>query len=257
MNGDRPMLLKRVTAVLHTRQYVVFFAIALFALDVGVPLLSAWLYREAAFAELLTNKWGPLADAVAAKSAVIAGVFVVYLLLKTWLRAGYVRSLTGPFHLGPANRGQFARLLGLELILELIAAGAVGAGLLAGENVTVAGVMVIALLALYLAIIYADYIVILAGVGPIRAIVLSVRTVRVALLPSALVLLTVTMVGDATSRLLSGSVTTSLGRAAPMLLVQFLAMGVVVFVADVVLVVIYLSAVEAGRVTSEAGKPSR
>ena len=257
MNGDRPTLPQRVTAVLHARQYVVFFAIILFSLDVAVPIFSAWLYRGAELAELLNNTWGPLADAVAARSVVIAGLFVAYLLLKTWLRAGYVRSLTGPFHIGAADRRQFVRLLGLELLLEAVAAAAVGVIVLAGDRAAVAGVVVIVLLAFYLAVIYADYIVVLGDVGPIRAIVLSWRTVRSAFLPSALVLLTVSLAGDAASQLLSDEATTSLSRAAPLLLVQCVVMGAIVFVADVVLVVVYLRAVEDGRLKPRMSRPSR
>src|SRR5450759_5520465 len=101
MDGTRPTLPQRVTAVLHAKQYLVFFAIGLYALDFAVPIASAWLYRREPLAELLRNTWGPLADAVAARSAVIAAFFVVYLLVGTWLRAGYIRSLGGPFTCAP------------------------------------------------------------------------------------------------------------------------------------------------------------
>lgn len=247
MTGEGPTLLQRVTAVLRTRQYVVFFAIALYALDVLVPLLSGWLYRGGGFAHVLQNIWGPLADAVAARSLVIAGVFVVYVVAKSWLRAGYIRSLTGPFHAGPANRGQFARLLGLELILEGISAGSVGLVVLAGAKSPVAGGVVIALLVIYLVVIYADYVVVLSDAGPLRALAVSWRTVRRAFIPSALVLLTVTVAADAAARLLSDAVTTSLLRAAPMLLVECVAMGTLVFIADIVLIAIYLGTVEEDR----------
>src|SRR5665647_2438250 len=68
MDGTRPTLPQRVTAVLHAKQYLVFFAIGLYALDFAVPIASAWLYRREPPAELLRNTWGPLADAVAARS---------------------------------------------------------------------------------------------------------------------------------------------------------------------------------------------
>jgi len=256
MTGEGPTLLHRVTAVLHARQYVVFFAIPLYALDVLVPLLSGWLYRGGGFADVQRNTWGPLADAVATRSLVIAGVFVVYVVAKTWLRAGYIRSLTGPLHLGPDGRGQFARLLGLELILEGIAAASVGVVVVAGATSPLAGTVVVALLVVYLAVIYSDYIVVLAGAGPLRAIALSWRTVRRAFIPSALVLLVVTVAGDAAARLLSDPVTTSLLRAAPMLFVKCVAMGTLVFIADVVLIVIYLGTVEEDRRAAANERPS-
>jgi len=241
---------QRVIAVLRTRQYVVFFAIGLYALDVAVPILSAWLHRGARLDELLRNTWGALADAVATGSVTIIALFIVFVLVKTWLRAGYIRSLIGPFHPGAADWRQFARLLGFQLLLEALAAATVGAAVLAGGRLDVAGLIVLAVLLVYLSVIYADYIVILAGVGPLRAIRLSWRTVRAAFLPSVLVLLAVTLLGEATSSLVGDSAAGGLAEAAPMLLVQCAVMGVVLFVADVTLVTIYLDAAEHGRLRS-------
>src|SRR5450756_1806920 len=246
MDETRPTLPQRVTAVLHAKQYLVFFAIGLYALDFAVPIASAWLYRREPPAELLRNTWGPLADAVAARSAVIAAFFVVYLLVGTWLRAGYIRSLVGPFHLRPADRRQFLRLLALELALEVVGALAAGAIVLAGDDLLLANAVVFGLLAFYFVVLYADYIIVIADVGPLRAAALSWRTVRAALVPSVLILLTVTLLGDSASGVLNENVTVSLARALPMMVVQCVIMGGVVFVADVVLVVLYLNAAETG-----------
>jgi hypothetical protein len=246
MDGTKTTLPQRVTAVLHAKQYLVFFAIGLYTLDLAVPLASAWLYRHEPFADLLRNTWGPLADAVAARSVLIAAFFVVYLLVGTWLRAGYIRSLVGPFHLRPADRRQFLRLLVLELALEVVGALAAGAIVLAGDDLLVANAVVLGLLAFYFVVLYTDYIIVIADVGPLRAVALSWRTVRAALIPSVVVLLAVTLLGNAATVLLDENVTGSLARALPMLLVQCVLMGGVVFVADVVLVTLYLSAVEKG-----------
>jgi hypothetical protein len=246
MDGTRPTLPQRVTAVLHAKQFLVFFAIGLYALDFAVPLASAWMYRRGPLAELLRNMWGPLADAVAARSAMIAAVLVVYLLVGTWLRAGYIRSLVGPFHLRPANRRQFLRLLVLELALGVFGALVAGAIVLAGDDLLLVNAILVGVLAFGLLVLYADYIIVIADVGPLRAVALSWRTVRAAPIPSALVLLAVTLLGNYTSRLLNENVTGSLARAAPMMLVQCVLMGGVVFVADVVLVVFYLNAAETG-----------
>ena len=247
MDGTRHTLPQRVTAVLHAKQYLVFFAIGLYALDFAVPVVSAWLYRHEPLAELLRNTWGPLADAVAARSAVIAALFVGYLLAGTWLRAGYIRSLVGPFHLRPADRRQFLRLLVLELALEVVGALAAAAIVLAGDDLLLANAVVLGLLAVYFAVLYADYIIVIADVGPLRAIALSVRTVQATVVPSAVILVVVTLLGNAAAGLLDENVTGSLAQALPMMLVQCVIMGGVVFVADVVLVVLYINAAETGR----------
>jgi len=247
MEGTGHTLPQRVTAVLRAKQFLVFFAIGLYTLDFAVPIASAWLYRHEPLAELLRNTWGPLADAVAARSMLIAAFFIVYLLVGAWLRAGYIRSLVGPFHLRPAGRRQFLRLLGLELALEVVGALAAGALVLAGDDVLMANLVVLGLLAFYFVVLYADYIIVLADVGPLRAVALSWRTVRATPVPSALILLAVTLLGNAATGLLDEKVTGSLARALPMMLVQCVLMGAVVFVADVVLVVLYLNAAETGR----------
>jgi len=247
MESSRPTLPQRVTAVLHAKQYLVFFAIGLYVLDFAVPIASAWLYRHEPFAELLRNTRGPLADAVAARSAAIGAFFIVYLLVGAWLRAGYIRSLVGPFHLRPSDRRQFLRLLALELALEVVGALTAGAIVLAGTDALLANAVVLVLLALYFVVLYADYIIVIADVGPLRAVALSWRTVRATPVPSAVVLLAVTLLNMAATGLLDENVTGSLARALPMMLVQCVIMGGVVFVADVVLVVLYLNAAESGR----------
>ena len=197
MAGTRTTLPQRVTAVLHAKQYVVFFAIALYALDFAVPLASAWLYRHESLAKLLSDTQGPLADAVAARSALIGAFFVAYVLVMSWLRAGYIRSLVGPFHLRPAGTRQFLRLFVFNLALEIVGALAVGAIVLAGDDMLLANAVVLVLLLVYFVVLYADYIIVIADVGPVRAILLSARTVRARLLPSATVMLVVTLLGSA------------------------------------------------------------
>jgi hypothetical protein len=253
MDRTKTALPQRVTAVLHARQYLVFFSIALYALDVAVPIVSAWMYRSGGLKELLDNTWGPLADAVAARSALIAALFVAYLLAMTWLRAGYIRSLVGPFHLRPASTRQFLSLLGFEFILEAVAALGVGGIAWSGQDALAVNAVVFALLAFYFVVLYADYIIVISDVGPLRGILLSWKTVRATLLPSVAILLIVTLLGDLATGLLSDSVTGDIVRALPMLLVQCVLMGAVVFAADVTLVVLYLNAVEKGRVRPQGG----
>jgi hypothetical protein len=153
----------------------------------------------------------------------------------------------GPFRLRPADRRQFLRLLALQLALEVVGALAAGALVLSGDNALVANAVVLGLLAFYFVVLYADYIIVITDVGPLRAVALSLRTVRATLVPSALILLAVTLLGSAAAGLIDEKVTGSLARAMPMMLVQCVIMGGVVFVADVVLVVLYLNAAETGR----------
>jgi hypothetical protein len=246
MDRTSHTLPQRVTAVLHAKQFIVFFAIGLFALDFAVPLGSAWLYRHEPLAELLRSR-GPLADAVAARSVLIAAFFIVYLLVGAWLRAGYIRSLVGPFHLRPTDRRQFLRLLALQLALEVVGALAAGAIVLAGDDLLLVNAIFLGVLAFGLLVLYADYIIVIGDVGPLRAVALSWRTVRAVPIPSALVLLTVSFLGYYASSMLNENVTGSFARALPMMIVQCAIMGGVLFVADVVLVVIYLNAAETGK----------
>ncbi len=265
MNATRPTLVQRVTAVLRAREYVVFFSIGLFALDVGVPVFSAWLHRGGPFSELMYNTWGPLADSVAARSVVIGSVWVVYVVALTWLRAGYIRSLVGPVHFRPAGGRQFANLLGFQVFLEVVSALGVWGLVAAGEDALAANLVVFGQLVIYFVVLYADYIIVLGGVGPLRGVLLSWRMVRLNLLLSAGLLLFVTLVGQLSAGLLGENVISGLTRALPMLLVQCVLMGAVVFVADVVLVVLYRDAVESGRLklmkaeeqaADEQGSPS-
>jgi len=247
MNATRPTLPQRVTAVLRARQYVVFFAIGLFALDLAAPILSGWMRLGGPFSQIMYDSWGPLADSIAARSALIGGVWLVSVLVVTWLRAGYIRSLAGPVHFRPAGGRQFASLLVFQVFLEIV--GALGAWgiVLAGDRALPANLVAFGQLAVYFAVMYADYLIVLASVGPLRGVRLSLRMVRLHFLLSAALLLVVTLIGQLSAGLFTTDVLSSLGRALPMLLVQCVLMGAVVFVADVVLVVLIQDAFESGR----------
>ena len=117
----------------------------------------------------------------------------------------------------------------------MMGAAAAGAIVLAGpESLLLANVTVLRVLLVYFLVLYADYIVI-ADVGRTAT---SPAPNSARLLPSVTVLLVVTLLGSAATSLLNESVTGSLARALPMLVVL---MGGVVFIADVVLVVLYLT----------------
>jgi hypothetical protein len=247
MNATRPTLPQRVTAVLRAREYVVFFAIGLFALDLAVPILSGWIRLGGPFSEIMYDSWGPLADSIAARSALVGAVWIVYVLAMTWLRAGYIRSLAGPVHFRPASGRQFLSLLAFEVALEVVGALAAWGLVAAGEDALTANLVAFGQLAVYFVVMYADYIIVLGGTGPLQGIRLSWRMVRLRFLLSAAIMLVVTLVGQLSAGLFGESVLTSLARALPMLLVQVVAMGALIFVADIVLVVLYQSEVESGR----------
>lgn len=254
MESAGPSLPQRVTAVVNAKQYLVFFAVALYSLQTVVPLGSAWLYRHGPVADLLGHDWGPLADALAARSAVIGLLFVFYLVFLTWLRAGYIRSLVGRFHLRPRDGRQFASLLAFEFLLEVVGALAAGGVMLAGDSGAALNGLLVCLLFVNLALLYADYVIVISDTGPLRAIALSWRTVRANLPLSVLVVFVVATVQVLAAGLLNERVTGSLAAAAPMILLRCVLMGVVVFVTDVVLVVVYATSLESGRVKPGPGR---
>ena len=247
MTGEGPTFLQRVTAVLRTRQYVVFFAIALYTFDVAVPLLTAWLYRGGAYSHVLQNTNGPLADAVAARSLVLAAICVAYFLAQSWLRCGYIRSLLGPLHLGASSRKQFASMLGLTVLQAGFAAASVGVVLLSDQAALPILLVVLAGFAFYLVVAYADYIIVLDDVGTFSAIARSLRTVRAVFLPTALLMMTITLVGWEANDLLVRHASGGLAGALPLLLMRCMAIGGLAFLLYVVLVMIYVTVSEAQK----------
>lgn len=251
MDAPGPTLFQRVAAILRARQYFAFMAILIYALDLVVPLVAAWMYGRDSLVDVINNARGALVDAVAAPSLAIAGLFVVYVVVMTWLRSGYLRSLVGDVHFAPRDARQYLRLLGLEVILECISAVTTGVVVLTGSQAAVVIAVVFVRLVVYFALLYSDYIIIIADVGPLRAMAMSWRTVRAAFLPSAAILLVATLLGDATAGLFTESVTVSLASAMPMMVVQCAVMGTVSFFADVILIAIYLDVVERGTLESQ------
>lgn len=239
MDDAGPTLPQRVVATLHARQYVAFYGIALYALDSAAPILAAWLYRHRAIADLLADSRSILANAVAGRSLAIAGLFVVYLAVSTWLRAGYIRSLAGPLRLRPRDARQFGRLLALYLALAVLGALGTWAMVAAGQDLVVVDLVYLSLLVLYVVVLYADYAIVVSDIGPLSGIIASLRTLRANVAASVAVLLIVTMIEQAGARLVLDGVTGGLAQALPLLVVECVVVGTVVFAADLTLVVIY------------------
>ncbi len=246
MDATGPTLLRRALAVLQAKQYLVFYAIPLYALSALVPLVLSWQRAGGSVDETVERAQAPLYDVAAAPGATAIVVLLVYLGVFTWFRAGYIRSIVSRFRLRPQDGRQFASLLGLHLLIEL--ATAAGAWVIVGSGdataVTLTGIVVFLF---SIVVMYADYAIVITGLDPVRAIARSWVCVGANLGLSAFVVLVVNLLATAAGTLLALSVTDGLMQAAPLLVVYVVVMGVVTFVADVVLVVAYTHAVETGR----------
>ena len=235
---QQPMA-RRVYAVLEARQRVVVFAIALAALDTAAPLVAAWAVRHRPVAALVDEAQTPLAEAVSGASVLAAAVFLISLSLAAWLRAGFLRSLAGPFRLGPRDGRQYRRLLGLQLLLAVVGAAATGVLALVAGDPAIALLLVVALVPVSLAALYADFAIVLGDQGVLGGIITSLRLARLHLPLSITVVVTVMMVSALTAGLLTEEATTSLSHALPMFVVRWVLLGCVTFVADAVLLVVF------------------
>jgi hypothetical protein len=246
MDVTGPTLLRRALAVLQAKQNLVFYAIPVYALVALVPLVLSWLHDDGSVDEIVGRAQAPFFDATAAPGLVAIGIVVAYLAIFTWFRAGYIRSIVGRFHLRPQDGAQFASLLGLQLLIEVVSG--LGAWVVATTEdtaaVTVTGVVVFIF---SIAIMYADYAIVITGLDPLRAIARSWACVGANLLLSTMLALVVNLIAIAAATLLAQMVDGGLPQALPLLVVYVVVMGVVTFVADVILVVAYVYAVENGR----------
>jgi len=254
MHDTRRTLLPRVGAILRAKQYVVFFAIALYTLDYATPLVSARLRHGGSLVDVLEQLGSPFVDAVADRSVVIAGLALGVAVVTAFFRAGYIRSIVGRFHVGPRDARQFGRLLGLQLALEgVAAAGVLLSGRLpadpssldwTGGLAALAGTFLIVGVSLVIA--YSDYAIVISGVSLWAALARSWRVFRLNPLVTMLALLTVTVLGGLVTALGSGWMT-GLPQALPGMVIEIVLFGLVLFVADVFLIVVYLETVESGR----------
>ncbi len=254
MHDTRRTLLPRVGAILRAKQYVVFFAIALYALDYAAPLVSGWLRHGGSLRHVLERLGSPFVDAVAGRSVAVAGLAVGVAAVTAFFRAGYIRSIIGRFHVAPRDAHQFARLFGLQLAIEAVVAVSVvlgdqlpadpsgldwtsGLAAVAGTLLTVGVSLVIA---------YADYAVVISEVSVWRGLARSWRVFRLNPLLTMLAFVTVTVLGGLVTALGSGWMT-GLPQALPGMVIEVVLFGLVLFAADVFLIVVYLETVESGR----------
>ena len=173
-------------------------------------------------------------------------IVVAYLALNAWFRAGYLRSLIGHLHWGPADGRQFRRLLGLTLFYELISWGFSFAFVTLGFDgpdadpgdraAMLAQVVIVASLIVSLLLLYVDYAIVVSGTSLWHSFRRSLATVRdnrlisvlVTIVPAVFVLLSTTLTDG-----LAGSAL----QVLPTVVIVVVAWGALAFVIDVVLVV--------------------
>jgi hypothetical protein len=246
MDATGPTLLRRALAVLQAKQHLVFYAIPVYALAAFVPLVLSWLHDGGSVDDVLGRTKAPAFDVTAAPGLATIGIFVFFVAVYAWFRAGLIRSIVGRFHLRPHDGAQFASMLGLQLIIEALN----GAGawvIVSADNATVSSVTGVVVFALSIAIMYSDYAIVITGLDPVRAIARSWACVRANLLLSILLAATVSLIAMTVATLLAQTATDGVAQALPLLVIEVVVMGVVTFVADVVLVIAYVHAVETGR----------
>jgi hypothetical protein len=246
MDATGPTLLRRALAVLRAKQYLAFYAIPLYALYALVPLLLSWLHEGGSVADVVARAKAPLYDVIAQPGITGAVVVVLYLGVFTWFRAAYIRSLVGRFHLRPQDGAQFVSLLGLQLILEAVSAAGVWA-VVAFDAPAAATAVGLAIFVFGVVVMYADYAIVISGIDPLRGMARSWTCVGANIVLSVFVALTVNLAGILALTALAGLLDGGLPQAIPLLVIEVMIMGVVSFAADVVLVVVYLNAVETGR----------
>jgi hypothetical protein len=190
-----------------------------------------------------------LSDLAATRSWLIAVVVAGFYILNAWFRAGYIRSLVGRRHLRPVGMVQFGRLLALTLLLD----GAFGAltGLTNAQHGAAATeLLLLVLLLLSLAGLYADYAIVVSNIGPLTGIYRSLQTVRARLGLSAGLVVLAVLFFQGMDSLLTVVTSGSLAAIAPVLVIRVFLLGSLTFVLDVVLVLIYIEAIETGRIPS-------
>jgi hypothetical protein len=250
-NGS-PALLSRIGRLLRAKQFLVFYAIPLFALSFAAPLVTGWLRWHKPVDVLVSTGNAILDDTVATRSVWVIVVTVLAMLLTAWFRCGYVRSLVGRLHLRPVDARQFWRMFGLTVVVEGLAAvfAAVILRIVGGPGVDPSdsaanwvSLVVLASVAANAVLLYADYAIVISDIGVARAIARSWNTVRHNIAVSGLVVLVPLMIGSLVGPLI-GSVTGALATVLPTLLIFVLIWGTLTFVADVVLIAVYIDTIE-------------
>ncbi len=245
----RPALLQRIGRLLRAKEFLVFYAIGLGLLDFAAPPATGWLFAHRSLATLLGTDNSVIGDAVAGHAVTVIAVALTYLVLSAFFTAGYLRSLLGRLHWGPRDARQFSRLLAFVTLSAALSWGLRAAASAASPHLgdtTTDLVVVFALQTIVsIPLLYAGYAIVTSNVGLVRAIVASLRTFAANAFISLLVLFTLFEVALVLWQFLPGD---SGGAAAllPTVLIHVLVWGSVSFVADVVLLSVYIDSIERG-----------
>jgi hypothetical protein len=246
MEVNRHRLAARISTTLRAKQFLVFYAILLFGIDFAVPLLALWTYSPHAFADLLADARTPFSIFIDAPDPLSIAVVLSGVLLISWLRCGYIRSIVGRMHYGPTNALQFISMLGILLITDLVQLGLDELSQAVG-SVALSGMLVgLVQLAAYLLLLYADYAVVISDVDPITALRRSFHVVRANVTMSLVILLSVTVLSIVIAMFIDPAINGTLARSLGLVVVRTVAMGAVAFIADVALIMIYIDTAERG-----------
>ena len=261
MNGAT--LRQRVIMLLRAKLHLTLFAIALHLLDFAAPLLASWLLTRRSAAALLDENpslLGALGSGGAPLRLLAAAVVVfAAVALTAFFRSGYIRSLAGRFHLEPADGAQFRSMSDLVLVVAVIdwlasaAASAALDHLAAGaEQQTALLLIQLVALAAFLVLLYADYAIVISGLGFVAAVRRSWQTVEANWLLSVGVMLVSIL---ATVLIVAATATgaSPLTSLLPLLVVQVVVLGVVAFLTDVVLIVVYIASMERQKIPDATG----
>jgi len=241
----RPALPQRIVGLLRAKEFLVFYAIGLAALDLCVPLATGWLRAHRSLPDLAQAQNSVAGDAVAGHGPAVVALAVGYLLVSAWFTAGYLRSLLGRLHWGPRDGLQFRRLLAYVVLFALLDWGLTAGAVAAGDNPTALQALLVLQVAVNVPLLYAGYAIVASNVGLLRAIARSLRTFAANAIVSLLVLLALfeaVIVLGVVAPPTAGSASGVL----PALLIHVLVWGSVSFLADVVLLCVYIDTVERG-----------
>ncbi len=250
MEMNLQYLVGRISATLRAKQFLVFYAIAIYAVEMVTPLLTDWLSSGDPLSDVYRRSTTLLYQLLVSPDLLTATIVAVSLLLTTWFTAGYIRSIVGRLHFAPQNGSQFLSLLGLMLIIELVYLGIDVLFRTVGTSEPSA--LLIDLLQLLVAatLLYPDYAIIISGGDPFSAIVKSLRTLRANVPFSLVILAVVVILVRLVAALIDPAIDGGLRDMIGLLVVRTIAIGAVTFVADVALVMVYIDAVERGALRS-------
>ncbi len=246
----RPALLQRIGRLLRAKEFLVFYAIGLGLLDFAAPPATGWLFAHRSLATLLGTNNSVIGDAVAGHAVTVIAVALTYLALSAFFTGGYLRSLLGRLHWGPRDARQFSRLLAFVTLSAALSWGLRAAASVASHHLgdTTDLVVVFALQTIVnVPLLYAGYAIVTSNVGLVRAIVASLRTFAANAFISLLVMFTLFEVLLLLWQFLPGD-SGSAAALLPTVLIHVLVWGSVSFVADVVLLSVYIDSIERGTI---------